>query len=181
MSSIEFRPYSTLTGTFLLCGFGHGAHGGRGNSGALQRRRKRRLGIWEICCFGTAAARPWLVKVGRSHVGSSSVANRNSEDRSDGGGATSATQHGAIPLPSCPIYSAGHRRLGDRRDETRAQIQICAPDVEQTASNDRAGYLTFQCNQNQIWIAKSVPCCSTFLARLFLPQMSSLSHSSSAL
>ena len=124
--------------------------------------------------------RPWLVQVGRSHVGSSSVANRNSEDRSDGGGATSATQHGAIPLPSCPIYSAGHRRLGDRRDETRAQIQICAPDVEQTASNDRAGYLPFQCNQNQIWIAKSVPCCSTFLARLFLPQMSSLSHSSSS-
>ena len=81
LSSIERRPYSTLTGTFLLSGFGHGVHGGRGNSGALQRRRKRRLGIWEICCFGTAAARPWLVKVGRSHVGSSPVANRNSEER----------------------------------------------------------------------------------------------------
>lgn len=113
------------------------------DSGVLQRRRRRRLGI-----YGRFAALEerrrglgWfrLLSV-RSHVGSPSVANRNSEDRSDGGGATSATQHGAIPLPSCPIYSAGHRRLGDRRDETKAQTQISAPDVEQTASIDRAGY-----------------------------------------
>ena len=149
------------------------AHGGQG-------RAAEKGGL----AYGRFAAlerrRPWLVMVGRSFAFARwLLLGRESQQR---GAMAMAGRH--PPRRATPSFFLPHllRRpppfRGSRGRDQSPDSNRCSR--RSTDSLDCSSWLPFLCNQNRIWIAKSVPCCSSFLARLFLPQMSSLSHSSSA-